>query len=273
MMMLLGCGSSGAGGPAANSAEAEAFFARLSTPPTPGGAREVAYNALFVELVAAGIFAKLDCLYLFAAADEATAFTNLIQTPFQAGRYQSSGASTFTADVGFSGGSALKHITTNFNPSTASGAQYQRNSASVFTWETDATQRNSATIYIESSIGTYITGVALYPKWSSGNATTEINSSSGFSAANADNSAGLFVAVREDNNNPAASTSAKLFRRTSAVSETTIGTSSATSAAMANGLIGNWVPGTTAAMGIGAELTLADRANLWTAINNYLTAL
>jgi len=255
-----------AAGVAANSAEAQAFFDRLTTPPTPGGARESAYASCIDLLVSAGVFAKLDCLYLFAAVDEATAFTNLIQTPFQAGRYQSTGAADFTVDVGFSGGLAGEHITTNFNPSTAAG-KYAQNSACVGIWETDGTQRNSITACVETAISAIIAGLAIYPKWSDGNSYTDINSSADFTGANAGDSTGLFMAVRSGSN------TANLFRRTSAVSETTIGSSAAASTALPNGIIGHWVPGTTKAMFIGEKLDSTERASIWTAINNYLAAL
>lgn len=131
MMMLLGCGSSGAGGPAANSAEAQQFFDRLFTPPTPGGAEEIRWNTFIDGLVADGVWAKLDALTLwFAGANEGDCHVNLIQSAYNSERYQTSGVATYTQGQGYSGGAVNKCIASNFNPFSASGAKFTRNDAS-----------------------------------------------------------------------------------------------------------------------------------------------
>ena len=53
------------------SPQALALFARMSTPPT--GARKVAINRLYNDLISAGTLSKMDALYVFAAADSQAA--------------------------------------------------------------------------------------------------------------------------------------------------------------------------------------------------------
>jgi hypothetical protein len=107
------------------SADAQQFFARLATQPNPP--RKRAYDALITSLVSAGIWAKLDALWVFAAADQATALTNLVSSSFDATATSSPGFSVDRGVYGLAGG----YVDTNFNPSTA-GGHYARNDATHF---------------------------------------------------------------------------------------------------------------------------------------------
>src|SRR4051812_5124572 len=78
--------------------QSQALFARLTTQPT--GQRKWLYNNLIRSLVQGGVWDKLDALYIFAAADQATALTNLRSSSFGATAVNSP---TFTADSGFLG--------------------------------------------------------------------------------------------------------------------------------------------------------------------------
>jgi hypothetical protein len=80
-------------------------------------------------LVTAGVWAKLDALYMLAAADAAAALTNLKSSSFGITAVNSP---TFTADQGYTGASA-KYLDTNCNPST-SGGQLAQNDACAFAW-------------------------------------------------------------------------------------------------------------------------------------------
>lgn len=108
------------------------FLNRLLTP--PDAAREALYTALIDGLVADGVWAKLDLLNVCCAFDEGTALTNLVQSSYQSAREQSAGAATFTADEGWTGGGALRRVTTNFNPSTAPAPNFTRNNGGVALW-------------------------------------------------------------------------------------------------------------------------------------------
>jgi len=111
------------------SAEANAFFARLSTQPTTE--RKVLYDNLITDLVDADIWENLDALYVFAAADTATSLINLVSSSFTATKDASA---PFTADRGYTGvGLSGYAIDSNFNPTTANG-NYSQNSATAFIW-------------------------------------------------------------------------------------------------------------------------------------------
>lgn len=126
---------SGSSSVAANSAEAQQFFDRLFTPPTPGGAEEIRWNTFIDGLVADGVWARLDALTLwFAGANEGDCHVNLIQAAYNTERYQPAGAATYTQGQGYSAGGVSKCLVSNFNPSTAAGANFQRNDASFGIW-------------------------------------------------------------------------------------------------------------------------------------------
>lgn len=167
-----GTGSSGAGGPAANSAEAQQFFDRLFTPPTPGGAEEARWNTFIDGLVADGVWAKLDALTLwFAGANEGDCHVNLIQSAYNTERYQTSGGATFTLGQGYSGGNITRVIASNFNPSTESGtAHFQRNDASFGIWvySTATVGQSAINDGVRSGAGmSQLYHTELYPKYNS----------------------------------------------------------------------------------------------------------
>ena len=113
---------------AAYSPQARALFARLATQPAP--ARAAAYDAVIRALLAAGVWSKLDALYLLAAADAATALTNLKQSSYGLTAVNSP---AFTADRGYTGNGTTQYLNPGFTPSTAGGKLVQ-NSASIFWW-------------------------------------------------------------------------------------------------------------------------------------------
>lgn len=123
-------------GAAGFSAEAQQFFDRLLTPPTD--ARANIYAAFIDNLVAGGVWDKLDGLYVFCAADEGTAFTNLISANYTATRRESSGTMTFTVDEGVSNGGAVRYLSTQFNPTTAPSPNFTQNDAMIGGWCGDA---------------------------------------------------------------------------------------------------------------------------------------
>ncbi len=110
------------GGGAGFSAEATQFFGRVSD---PGTTRKGLYATMIDALVSGGVWSKLDALYMFAAADEATAFTNLKSSSYTVTK---TSTPTFTADSGVTGASG-KYLSSNFNPTTASSPNYVRDSA------------------------------------------------------------------------------------------------------------------------------------------------
>jgi hypothetical protein len=172
------------------SAEATAFFARLGTPPTD--ARKAQYDTLISALVAGGVWAKLDILYVTAAASSATALTNLKQSAYPASFYVNTAA--FTVDQGFMGAAGTR-VTTGFIPSTA-GGNFALNSASIGAWTTTA-GLNAGALVGQRSTPTS-SRAFIYPR-TGGNTLTWVNSNGGNSIAAA-SSAGFWVASRTASN-------------------------------------------------------------------------
>ena len=116
-------------GGGAYEAEASALFARFTTPPTD--TRKGQINTLIKALKTAGVWTKLDALYLMAAADSQAARQNWI-----ADQYNLSAVSgpTFAADQGYTGDASAAYLDTGFNPATATSPKYLLNSASLAFW-------------------------------------------------------------------------------------------------------------------------------------------
>jgi hypothetical protein len=155
----------------ANSAESQQFFDRLFTPPTPGGAEEIRWNAFIDGGVADGWWQKMDAMTLwFAGANEGDANVNLIQSAYNTERYQTSGAVTYTQGQGYSGGGANRCLISNFNPATASGAKFTRNDASFGMLIYSTATVGQAAINNGARTGggmTSLGNVELYPKYNS----------------------------------------------------------------------------------------------------------
>jgi hypothetical protein len=117
--------------------EATAFYARITT---PSRTRKLAYNALIYSLKNSGVWDRLDALYMFAAADQATALTNLKSSSYGATAISSP---TFTADTGFTGNGTTNYLDSGFNPSTAVAPNFTQNSASMFAWSGTSASTNN----------------------------------------------------------------------------------------------------------------------------------
>ena len=89
-----------------------------------------AYTALIDGLVADGIWAKIDALYIFATQTSGNALVNLKSSSYLA---TISGSLTHTADDGYTMAGGSNYVNTGFNASTA-GAGYQQNNAHMSVW-------------------------------------------------------------------------------------------------------------------------------------------
>lgn len=108
--------------------ETTALVARMSS--TPDSTRQGHINTLIAALKTAGVWSKLDVLYILAAADAQAAKLNWKSTSYNA---TESGTLTFTADRGYTGNGSTGILDTAFNPSTA-GGNYARDTASMSVW-------------------------------------------------------------------------------------------------------------------------------------------
>lgn len=103
-------------------AQAKALFARMTTPPTR--ARMNLINQMIGALLDAGVWQKLDALYVMAAADSQAARLNWIADQYNLTAVNSP---TFTVDSGYTGNGTSSYLSTGMVASTlnASGKMKQ----------------------------------------------------------------------------------------------------------------------------------------------------
>lgn len=114
-------------GGASYEAEASALFARMTTPPS--GIRKSQINTLIRALKTGGIWAKLDCLWLMAAADAQAARLNWIADLYNLTAVSSP---TFTADRGYQGDGSSSYLDTGAAPSALT--KFLQDDASLAVW-------------------------------------------------------------------------------------------------------------------------------------------
>jgi len=156
----------------------------------PSTAVADAMNTMVQSLVSAGVWTKLDCLYILAAHAETESLTNWVNP----GTYDISkvGSPTFTAYEGFLG-STSNYLNTGFNP-ISHGVQWSQNSAVMGLYSrTDVSSSaydmgydGSSDVTIQSNSG--------------GNALGKINSATNLSGAVSD-SLGMTAIARPDASN------------------------------------------------------------------------
>jgi hypothetical protein len=173
--------------------EASQFIARIDD---PGPARTALYAALIDELVAEGVWANLEALYILAAPDAATALTNLKSSSWG---LTANGSPTFTADAGYAGtgGSTTVYLNTGYTPSTSGGILTQNDAHISFWNNTDGAAADRCIGGATGAAGTH--GLFIYTNHTGGGTPKSIyysNQSSELSVAPPGNVAGHFCAVR-----------------------------------------------------------------------------
>lgn len=270
MMMLLGCGSSGAGGPPPNSAEAQSYFDRMIPGVTALSDRETALAAFIDGMQAAGLNGDVfDRFYVMIQPNEVCALTDLWHTgnDYQAVPYFFTGTGTFTVNRGFVTTSTWgMHLNTRFNPATASSPKYTLNDACV-----GHVNFNNSTITAYSVLAATvasptvpITTLGLAPKWS-GTAYAAVNSAE-IGGAYSGSSAGLWIAQRT----PASPGPAQLevYRNNSAVF-----TNATAATSVPNGYIRFYPLWGMSLAFVGKSLDSTQRGNLQTLVEALSTAL
>ena len=135
----------GAGG---HSAQAVAYLARTVGGNEGGNATNIAN--LIDGLVADGVWAKLDALYVLAQQNQTDAQLNLVGTSYGLTSVGLLRSVAFTSYQGFGGWGAAVYLATGFNPAVAPSPQFVQNSASLGVWvyaivtPSDASIGNSA---------------------------------------------------------------------------------------------------------------------------------
>lgn len=99
----------------------------------PSAAQQILQNQLVLDLKSAGVWTKLDVLYIFAN-DSGADFATLNWKNPNAHQATAVNSPVFTTNVGFTGNATnQQYIDTNFNPAT-SGVNYTLNNAGRFVW-------------------------------------------------------------------------------------------------------------------------------------------
>jgi len=265
--MRYGTGPGGASGAAPNSAEAQQYFDRLLTPPTPGGTLETLYAAFIDGLVADGVWTLMDQITLFFAGDtEGDTLVNLKNGTWNASRADDAGHSVWTQGQYYDQGAINRAITSNFNPSTASGANFTRNNHGFGVWISDTTQYDSAAF----DAGTWVPpftnpwDIAIVPRWVDGNTYWNAGGSYVTSAGVA-NSSGFFWVQRVAASGASA---AALYRN-----DTLHASDTSASVALPNKELYCPVKHRTRAFMFGASLTAPQRTALYTRLSTFITAI
>jgi hypothetical protein len=171
-------------------AEAAALVARFTTQPT--NARKALIDTFVGALKTAGVWTKLDALYVMAAHDSQAARQNWIANQYNLTPVASP---TFTVDRGYQGDGSSSYLTTDFNPTTASSPKLTQNSASFGFWSRTNVQSGSMV-----EIGN--ANNVILPRNASDQALYRVNNGTAASTGNGvTTSIGFFAALRADANN------------------------------------------------------------------------
>lgn len=255
--------------------DAVAFFDRL--PAQPSAARKGLVNNLIVAAKDNGWWAETDALHLMAfglgdpgdttANDASAALINLRQDAYHLTAFS---GPTFTTDRGYAGNGTSAYLSTNFNPTTAAAANFQRDDANFAIWSL------TAAAGAVSDAGYYggANGVTIQCRDGTNNFTGRINQASVAASAGNTDGKGLYEVDR----NAASGTGAIASRKNGAV--VTTNTTSEASTALVNASLQYLRYGTSSysarqfAVGlIGGHLTDTHAAHRYSDILAYLQAV
>lgn len=110
-------------------AEANSLFARFTVQPYGGRKRQI--DRLIRSLKTAGVWSKLDALYLMAAHDEQAAQRNWVADGFN---LTANNSPAFARDRGYTGNGSNSNLDSEFNPTTASSPKFTQDDASMWLW-------------------------------------------------------------------------------------------------------------------------------------------
>jgi hypothetical protein len=170
--------------PASGCAESAAFLARVAA---QDGTHTTAYQTMICGLVTDAVWSVLDVIQIYAAAEQATALTNLKSSSFGASK---DADTTYTADQGFTA-AANNGVVTGYTPSTAGGS-FTQTSSSYFVWTQNST--NSAMQLSNCGVSSQ---TSIFPRFTDGHMYLDINSTADDPAGKATTAAaGLYGGTR-----------------------------------------------------------------------------
>lgn len=241
-----------------------ALFARFTTPPTQQRMWQI--NALINALKVAGVWSKIDALYVMAAADAQAAQRN-----WKADAYNLTpvNAPTFTADRGYQGDGLTKYLSTGFVPASA-GGQYTLNSAHLSVWSRTSSAAAQVDIGARSGSNTNLATINTFN--GSSLLAFGLNSAVGTGSAMA-SGAGYSLVSRVAGATVSFSKNGAALSNIANAVDAMPGFEFFVGASNAAGSPVNVSARQLSVASIGSGLTSADVAALYTAINTYLVAV
>ena len=230
--------------------EATALFARMTT--EPDAARKGLINTLIGSLITAGVWAKMDALYVLAAHDAQAARLNWRSAAFN---MTAISTPTFTADRGYAGDGVLSHLDCNFNPNAA--IFMSQNSCHVGAWQRTAGLSADAGVGGgNANIGVNLRAIA---------ARVRLFSSTGFFPANT-GSTGYVVGRRDGG-------AQELYKNAVSLGSGAVSNSAPTSDLYVGRTGSNYTTQQYAVVHFGSDLTPIEVAAAYDAFNAYLQAI
>lgn len=250
------------------SAEAKALFERFTTPPT--AQRKTLINDLIVSLKDAGVWSKLDALYVMAAADAQAARQNWIADQYN---LTAVAAPTFTTDRGYLGDGVSSYLSTGFNPTSASTPNYSLNDSHTSVWSRTNSQ-NSAAVSIGARTTSTTAQSLMIVRTAGDGFIARINqdASTGSSVPNTGSTGHLY-------SQRTGATAKETFRNGSSLGAATEASAAVPDASIfvmalnTGGSAGNYDARQMASASIGASLSSQQVSDFHTALSTYLTAV
>jgi hypothetical protein len=242
--------------------EASALVARFSS--QPNNTRKLLIDNTFTALKAGALsgtnlLTKLDVLHVVAAHDEQAGQRNWIADTANLSPVNSP---TFTADRGYSGDAVSQHVT--WGIAWNAGGQYTQDSACLFTWETSEDNAGGFALGTSASSGLN----HLIRGRTGGSASAVINDGTALTFVQA-SSMGLTLINRS------ASNAKQLYRNASSIASSATASTATGITNTACYLRNNATYSTrrVGAGGKGASLTANEVADLYNALQTYMTAV
>jgi hypothetical protein len=251
-------------------AEAATLVAAMSS--APDDTRKGAIDTCIGAIKTAGVWTKLDCLWLWAGHDSQAGLLDWKRLSDAT----AVNSPTFTTDRGFTGDGSTSYINTNFTLST-DGVNYTQNSACMGAYingGTDALSTTANSIGVSASGGTLNARIEPWRSVTPGSgARARINDNTATTVGTVTTRFGLTAVNRSG------ASAVQIYRNGSS-----IGSSTAASGSLPNidvytlgfnsgGSLGGASDNRFAAAFVGASLSGTEHADLFTAIEAYLDAI
>lgn len=242
-------------------ASAQALFDRFVEEPTLE--RKSLINSMFVEGKKTTWWSKLDALWVHAAHSASAGRLNWISTNYNC---QPVNNPAFTVDRGFRGNGSTSYLDTQFNPTTAIGANFSQNSGSFGVRSNDSNQSSGSLAgFWDGS-----KGCTINPRDNSGNFLYRIHMSGAVTVGQSGSSIGMFVACR----NPGSKITAFQDGVRKHYSETSVPTSMADGSLRIGAISDTSLRACQFSMGfISGGLTDAEATSIYNWFQPYRTAL